>query len=137
MARACCRLPTISTAATIVTTCGQASTASAAAAITSQSNRASPSQGNSERLLKVRNCIVFSLSDILVLPEMTGRLKRRGAGRVMSRSSVTLREQQNRPEYPPSTAEEHMAEVVKVKSTAGLPAINEILERDGCVVIED
>ena len=30
-----------------------------------------------------------------------------------------------------------MAEVVKVKATAGLTAINEILERDGCVVIAD
>ena len=30
-----------------------------------------------------------------------------------------------------------MAEVITVKASAGLPAINEILERDGCVVIED
>ena len=30
-----------------------------------------------------------------------------------------------------------MAEVVRVKPSAGLPAINEILEKDGCVVIED
>jgi len=30
-----------------------------------------------------------------------------------------------------------MVEVVKVKASAGLPVINEILERDGCVVIED
>lgn len=30
-----------------------------------------------------------------------------------------------------------MAEVVSVRASAGLPAINDILERDGCVVIED
>lgn len=30
-----------------------------------------------------------------------------------------------------------MAEVARVKASTGLPVINEILERDGCVVIED
>src|SRR5690242_20484895 len=30
-----------------------------------------------------------------------------------------------------------MAEVTSVRASAGLPAINDILERDGCVVIED
>jgi ectoine hydroxylase-related dioxygenase (phytanoyl-CoA dioxygenase family) len=34
-------------------------------------------------------------------------------------------------------AEGTMTEVVKVKSSTGLPVINEILERDGCIVIED